>query len=75
MVRITVYGQRLSDNRILPTKPNRPWGLRLRMWLVVIVMAAGIIKHRPLIAMAVSLLIVISGLNSYFTRRKQRRNA
>jgi hypothetical protein len=45
------------------------------MWLVLIVMTAGIIKHRPFIAMALSMLIVISGLNSYFTRRKQRRNA
>jgi hypothetical protein len=45
------------------------------MWLCVIILAFGIIKHRPLIAIAVALIVAISALTSYLTRRKQRRNA
>jgi hypothetical protein len=44
------------------------------MWLVVIVLAVGIIKHRPLIAIAIALLLAASGLTTYLTNRKHRPN-
>ena len=48
--------------------------MRLRMWVAVIILAAGIIKHRPLIALGIALLLALSGLTSYLSNRKKRTN-
>jgi hypothetical protein len=49
--------------------------LRLRVWLVVIVVAAGILMHRPLIGIVIAILLALSALTNYLIRRKQRRDA
>ena len=51
---------------------SQPWnGLRIRMWLVVLAFVAGIITHRPLIGVALALLLAAGGLATYLSRRKQ----
>jgi hypothetical protein len=45
------------------------------MWLVLGVLAMAIVKHKPVIGIVVLILLAISGLITYFTRRKQRRSA
>ena len=45
------------------------------MWLAVIVLAGGIILHRPMIGIGVAILLALSGLTNYLKRRKQRNNA
>jgi len=59
----------------LPFKSSRSWGVRFRMWLVVIILVIAIVKHKPFLGIAVALLLGMSALMNYLARRKQRRNA
>ncbi len=51
---------------------NRTWnGLRVRMWLVVLVFAVGIVVRRPKLGLAVALIVAAGMLATHLARRKQ----
>ena len=49
--------------------------MRLRSWLVLAVLAAGVVLHKPVIGVVIAVLVALSMLASYLHRRKQRDHA
>ncbi len=62
----------MPDNRKLPNRTRLLWGVRLRIWLAAIIVGIGVMKHRPILAIALALVVSASAIASYLVRRKQR---
>jgi len=48
--------------------------LRLRSWLLLILLVLMVVKHRPLIALGIAILLAASGLAHRRARRKPARH-
>ena len=44
------------------------------MWLMAMAVAGGILWHKPVLGITLAVLLALSALVKYLTRRKQRRD-